>query len=261
MKKILLVISLIASGLAVNAQSFNIGLGGGIYSTWLVNKNVSDQGDDLDFAVTFGGQIGPNMNYYFNDKIGLSLGLLFTGHNQKYTGDLSPTESFEAKTKLRYLDIPFLVRFGGGGKGAYFEFGPQMSILLSASEDLESTPANSYLFLDHEGKDVKKNFSSSGFAAMMGFGVDIDASEQITVTTGLRLGYGFTDATQEYTQPEAEILYFADQLALSSYYAHIDDDSNFKYKSTNRAFGGLFLSVTYKIPAGGSKSTAVPDTK
>src|SRR3954468_4307875 len=122
MKKIFLGLALIFAGFAVNAQQqFNIGLGGGIYSTWLVNKNVSDQGDDLDFAVTFSGQIGINASYYFNDKLALSSGLLFSGHHQKYQGEFKAggtiISSYEAKAKLSYLDIPLLLRFGGGAKG------------------------------------------------------------------------------------------------------------------------------------------------
>ena len=134
MKKIFLGLALIATGFSVNAQKqFNIGLGGGIYSTWLVNKNVSDQGDNLDFAVTFSPQIGVNASYYFNEKLGLSTGLLFSGHSQKYQGEFkfgtTILATYEAKAKLSYLDIPLLLRFGGGKNGAYFEFGLSLVFL------------------------------------------------------------------------------------------------------------------------------------
>jgi hypothetical protein len=268
MKKIFLGLALIATGFSVNAQKqFNIGLGGGIYSTWLVNKNVSDQGDDLDFAVTFSPQIGVNASYYFNEKLGLSTGLLFSGNSQKYQGEIKDgsgkiLNSYEAKIKLSYLDVPLLLRFGGGKNGAYFEFGPQFGFLMGAKEEFESTPANSnFLFTDHTDKDVSDNLSGSNVAGVIGFGVDIDASENISITTGLRLGYGFTDVTKEYTDAEATALYLSDNLSFPSFWAHTDDDNNFKYKSTNRAFGGLFLAVMYKIPSGEKSSVPVPDTK
>ncbi len=261
MKKILLVISLAASGLVVNAQSFNIGLGGGIYSTWLTNKNVSDAGDELDFAVTFGGQIGLNTSYYFKDNLGLSLALLYTGHNQKYTGEYVQSGvdfSYTAKTKMRYLDIPLLLRMGGGGKGAYFEFGPQFTVLMSAKDDYTASVGGVETSLNDV--DVKSTMKGGGVAAILGFGVDIDASEVITVTSGLRLGYCFSDVTKEYTMDQLNDL---DVVAFPTANANAYDNSgNSKYKATNRAFGGLFLGVSYKIPMkGGSKGAPVPDTK
>lgn len=265
MKKIIFGLAFLAYGFAANAQGFNIGMGGGIYSTWLVNKNVSDQGDFLDFAVTFGGQIGVNGSYYFSDKMGVGFGFFFTGHNQKYTGDLGPEASYEAKTKLRYLDVPIMIRFGGGKGGAYFEMGPQFGFLMSAKEQIEFTPSEPTI--EYKDENVKDNLSGTNIAAVIGFGVDIDASESISVTTGLRLGYGFTDVTKKMTETEFESRAAMDELtgshtlSFASSGAHIDDDGNFKYKSTSRAFGGLFLSVNYKIPTGGSKGTPVPETK
>ena len=256
MKKITLVVVLIASTLIMNAQEFKVGMGGGIYSTWLVNKNVSDQGDDLDFAATFGGQIGLNMQYYFKDNLGLNFGLLFTGHNQKYTGDYgtTPSSGFEAKTKMRYLDIPFLLRMGGGAKGAYFEFGPQFGLLMSAQDEYTAEPTNPYL-PNWSGIDRKDDFKGSNIAFVLGFGVDIDASENVLITTGLRLGYGLGDVTKEYKEAEVELKSstFPPAIGASTYWAHIKQGDSggdtFKYASTARAFGGLFVSVLFKIPS------------
>lgn len=241
---------LVASAAVVNAQEFKIGMAGGIYSTWLVNKNVSDQGDDLDFAATFGGQLGVEAQYYFKDNFGLSFGLLYTGHNQKYTGDLGNNVSYDAKTKMRYLDIPILLRFGGGSKGAYFEFGPQFGMLMTAKDEYTTSPSSS---LDWKDKDRKDNFKGSNIAGILGFGVDIDASENVLITTGLRLGYGFTDVTKEYTLQEALALDATDNLGFSTGAAHIKQGDSggdkFEYSSTARAFGGLHIGVIFKIPS------------
>ncbi len=241
---------LTASVAVVNAQEFKIGMAGGIYSTWLVNKNVSDQGDDLDFAATFGGQLGVEAQYYFKDNFGLSFGLLYTGHNQKYTGDVGNNVSYDAKTKMRYLDIPILLRFGGGSKGAYFEFGPQFGMLMTAKDEYATSPSSP---LDYKDKDRKDNFKGSNIAGILGFGVDIDASENVLITTGLRLGYGFTDVTKEYTQTEAAILAASDNLGFSTAAAHIKQGDaggdQFEYASTARAFGGLHIGVIFKIPS------------
>lgn len=257
MKKVLTVLVLVAATGLARAQELKVGLGGGIYSTWLVNKNVSDQGDDLDFAATFGGQLGVEMQYYFKDNLGLSFGLLYTGHNQKYSGDYGNNVSYEAKTKLRYLDIPILLRMGGGSKGAYFEFGPQFGFLMSAKDEVKGSPANSNEFYDdYSDQNRKDNFKSSNMAFILGFGVDIDASENVIITTGLRLGYGFSDVTKEYSEAEAAILAAQGPngaIGFSTYNAHIKQNDSggdsFKYASTNRAFGGLHLGVLFKLPS------------
>jgi outer membrane protein W len=251
MKKHVMALCLVlAFAAVVNGQEFKIGMAGGIYSTWLVNTNVSDQGDDLDFAATFGGQLGVEAQYYFKDNLGISFGLLYTGHNQKYTGDLNNNASYEAKTKMRYLDIPILLRFGGGSKGAYFEFGPQIGMLMSAKDELTTSPSSP---LDWSDKDRKDNFKTSNLAGILGFGVDIDASENVLITTGLRLGYGINDVTKEYTQAEAAVLAAADNLGFSTAAAHIKQGDSggdkFEYAPTARAFGGLHLGVIFKIPS------------
>jgi hypothetical protein len=259
MKKLFFTIALLASLGLAHAQELKVGLGGGIYSTWLVNTHVSDQGDELDFAATFGGQLGLDLMYYFKDNLGLSFGLLYTGHNQKYTGEFDSNTSYEAKTKLRYLDIPVLLRMGGGSKGAYFEFGPQFGILMTAKDEVAGSPANSHPFYkDYSDQNRKDNFKTSNIAGILGFGVDIDASENVVITTGLRLGYGFTDVTKEYTEAEAAVL--ASQgtagvggVGFSTAMAHIKQNDNgteeFKYSPTSRAFGGLHIAILFKLPS------------
>lgn len=74
MRKLLLSIALIAGGITAGAQGLKVGLGGGVNSTWLLNKNVSDQGDAIDFASTMGGAFGLKAQYYFTEKNGFGNG-------------------------------------------------------------------------------------------------------------------------------------------------------------------------------------------
>lgn len=247
MKKMLVCVALIASAATVNAQKFKVGLGGAFNSTWLMNKNVFDAADNLDIDMTFGGNFGLKVQYYFNDKVGLELGVQKAGHNQKYTGDVSSTLTYDQKVKLRYMEVPLLLRLGGD-KGAYFEFGPQFSFLNKATETYELSTANP--LVDYSDKDIKNNLNSTNIGILVGFGVDIDASESFTITAGLRLGYGFSDVTKKYSEAEATALLFSDNLSKMSADAHTDDKGNFKYKATNRLFGGLELGVLYTIPTG-----------
>ncbi len=245
MKKALLTIAVAAAAFTAQAQDFRLGLGGGINTTWLANTNVSDAGDELDFAVTFGGSVGLEGIYSFSEKAGVSIGFLSSGHNQKYEGEISSgttTETWESKLKMRYLDIPILFRLTSAS-GTYFELGPQIGILTSAKEDGE----NSSGLVNYEDRDVKGSLNGTNVAAILGFGVDIEASENIIVTAGLRLGYGFTDVTKEYTLLELAALESADELANATSAAHFNDKDDFSYEATNRVFGGLHLGVSYKF--------------
>jgi opacity protein-like surface antigen len=245
MKKALLTVVVILAALSVQAQSFRIGVSGGVYSTWLMNKNVFDQDDRLDIASSFGGRFGIDAIYAFNDKAGLSVGFNFiSGHNQKYTGE-DKNYDYDYKTKLRYLDVPILFRLTSSG-GTYFEIGPQIGLLMSAEEDYENSisPSSNY-----SGQNVKDGFNSTNIAALIGFGVDIDVTENLYITTGIRLGYGFTDVTKEFSIDDDLDVELPNENAdyLTTISAHIDDDQQFNYEKTSRVFGGLHIGVSYKF--------------
>lgn len=248
MKKALLTVVVILAALSVQAQNVRVGLSGGVNSTWLMNKNVFDANDELDIAASFGGRFGIDAIYSFSEKAGISVGVNFLStHNQKYTGD-DGNNNFDGKVKLNYLDIPLLFRLTSTG-GTYFEIGPQFSFLSKAEEELESDIS----FLNYSGKDVKNSFNSTNVGLILGFGVDIDVTENIYITTGLRLGYGFSDVTKEYDSEAA--LPDAGPFGTNSfpnYWAHYEDagtenDSQFKYEKTSRVFGGLHIGVSYKF--------------
>lgn len=237
MKKLLFSVALVAMALTVNAQKFKIGLGGGFNSTWLMNKNVFDADDDLNVAMSFGGQFGLKTEYYFNDKLALELGIMRAGHNQKY--DLNDGND-QLTLKLRYLDVPLLLRLGGD-KGGYFEFGPQFSFLNSA-KDVDD---------DGDSHDVKGSLKGANIGLVIGFGVDVDLSEQFTLTAGMRLGYGFSDVTKKYSNA-IDMAQDMDDMSGATYWANFKDGTSgdFSYKATSRAYVGVHLGVLYTIPTG-----------
>lgn len=252
MKKALLTIAVVIAGLSVQAQNIRVGLTGGVNSTWLMNKNVFDANDGLDIAASFGGRFGLESIYSFNDKIGVSLGLNFISMNsQKYTGDKTGLDG-DLTTKLKYFDVPLLFRLTSGS-GTYFEIGPQFGFLGKAEETYKGNTVSTF---DYSDVDVKNAFESTNIALVFGFGVDIDVTENIFITTGLRLGYGFTDVTKEYAtglefladNPEALT---NNAIYLTSTAAQTDDNGDRNYEKTSRVFGGLNIGVSYKF--GGSK--------
>lgn len=233
MRKLLLSIALIAGGITAGAQGLKVGLGGGVNSTWLLNKNVSDQGDAIDFASTMGGAFGLKAQYFFNDKMGVEMDILYSGHNQKYKisdGD------FESKTKLSYIDIPVLFRYGGG-QGFYFEVGPQISILSGAKEDRD------FGIFNTDGRNVEHSFNNTNFGLVLGLGADIPVADFLTITAGVRFGYGFSDVTKEYSESLLN-----ETMSVSGLGAHYNADDEFDYKPTKRVFGGIHVGVLYNLP-------------
>ncbi len=253
MKRALLTVVILFAALSIQAQNVRLGLSGGVNSTWLMNKNVFDANDELDIAASFGGRLGIDAIYSFSDKIGVSVGFNFIStHNQKYTGE-SPNGDvkIEVKEKLKYFDIPLLFRLTSSS-GTYFEIGPQFGFLTKAEEDFEMTPSSPF-FPNYEGDEHDESYEKTNIAVILGFGVDIDVTENIYITTGLRLGYGLTDVTKEYSSEAA--LWAAesqDLISYPNYWAHYTDadtgnNSQFSYEKTSRVFGGLHLGVSYKF--------------
>lgn len=242
MKKISIALLLTLSIVAAKAQDFRIGAKGFFNSTWLFNNNISDAGDNIDYASTFGASFGVTSILYFNQNVGVSLDVLYASNNQKLEGKLLGTD-YESTVKVKYIDIPILLRMSSEG-GAYVEIGPQISLLAGAKEDFAFSP--SVPGLDYTDRDVKKYFNSIGLAPVLGFGVDVQASDNMFINIGLRFGYGVTDATKKLTEDELA----ADGTAgTASYFgasAHTDAQGNYNYHKTNRAFGGFSVGVIYK---------------
>ena len=182
--------------------------------TWLFNKNVSDAGDELDYASSFGGQIGVHAMYSFKEKLGLSVDILSNTVNQKYDGDAV----FVDQVQIKYVSIPVLLKFMGE-KGPYFEVGPEFSFrgkVKAAVLDGDLEEVDSDI--------VDEGYNKSNISAVIGFGVDIKASEQIAITAGLRFAWGVSDVTKE-------------------------PDGVDGYEPTNTAVGGLHLGVSYIFPS------------
>jgi len=242
MKK-LLIASLILITVAASAQDFRIGVKGTFYSTWLFNNNVSDQGSMVDYAATFGAGFGLTSQYFFNENIGLSIDVLYSSNNQKLEGDLATDLTYESHTKVKYIDLPVLLKISSEG-GAYVEFGPQVSFLAGAKEDFKSSPS---LPADYSDRDVKQFFSGFGVAPVLGFGVDIQASDNWLVNIGLRFGYGVNDATIKFSEEKLNDVP-ADEGSWFAGWAHYNADTppKYSYQKTNRAFGGFTLGIVYK---------------
>jgi len=234
-------------------EGIRLGAKGSFYSNWLFNKNVSDQNASLDYASSFGPSFGIQAIFMFKETYGLSAEIIYANQKQKYDGYLGfEDNTFTNELTLNYLDIPVLFRVSST-KGPYFEIGPQFSLLMGAKETLEYDQSISSLF-NYSDKDVKDDFAGFGVAGILGFGIDIKLTDMINLTTGLRFGYMFTDATTEYSENEIDALSDKKALSAGSFFAHYNADhsladprNKLDYKKSNRAFGGLQLGIQFLL--------------
>jgi hypothetical protein len=236
--KTLLLIAFLSLAISSSAQKAEIGLSGGIGTTWLMNKNVFDYGDKLDPVVSVGGNYGIAATFYFTEKVGLGIELNNSIMNQKYKGVVGTT-SFDSKTKLTYLDFPLLLKLKSGKSGFYFEIGPKLSYLASASEDYNTSISVITL---NSGGGVKSDFNATVISGVVGVGGRINIVDALTLSFGLRLAGGITDATKEYSLSNLSA-----NTSVSGSAANVAADGSLDYKRTTLASGGLQIGVLYRI--------------
>jgi hypothetical protein len=166
-------------GFQLEAQGKSI-----ISSTWLLNNNISDKGDEQDYAPGWGTTYGVGINGYFK-SVGLGVEILGGTYKGAYKGIILGTD-YTSEVQLKQFQIPILLKLRGES-GGYFEIGPQFNVISSATYKREG-------FLN-ETKDVKSTYQNYT-SVVMGFGANVQLSKSIPLglMMGMRLNYGFTDA-------------------------------------------------------------------
>lgn len=188
MKKIVLGITCLLFISQSQAQKFGFQLEGQgksiISSTWLFNNNISDKGDEQDYAPGWGTTFGIGINGYFN-SVGLGVEILGGTHKGAYKGIILGTD-YTSEVQLKQFQIPILLKLRGES-GGYFEIGPQFNIISSARYTRDG--------LVNETKDVKSSYQNYT-SVVMGFGANVQLSKSIPLglIMGMRLNYGFADA-------------------------------------------------------------------
>ena len=246
MKKILAIAVIMITSLssAQAQEGIRLGAKGSFFSTWLFNKNVSDRNASLDYASSFSPTFGVQAIFMLKETYGISAEVIYASQKQKYDGYFGNEDNtFTNEINLSYIDIPILFRVSSP-KGPFFVVGPQVSLLMGAKETFE---LDNSTILNYSDKDVKDDFAGFGVAGVLGFGIDIKLTDMINLTTGLRFGYMFTDATTEYSEDEFTAASTLEELSNVSGVAHTDTEDKFSYQKSNRAFGGLQIGIQFML--------------
>jgi hypothetical protein len=237
MKKTFLFIALIIATSNLFAQkkggsnsgaSISVGAMGIGKNTWLFNKNVlDDKNSSQEMEASFGSSFGLNMSIYFTENVGIGLDVLYATHSQKFNGitdDITKTP-YRSKFRLSSLDIPLYLRLSTNG-GAFFELGSYFSVITNAQ--YTSDTEGIYQAIIPSSYDAKTNTTAFNIAPLLGFGIDINLTDYLILTPGLRFSYGLSNLQgvdgrgnpiENYPAPE----------------------------KTNSLSGGLQLGIVYRI--------------
>lgn len=212
-----------------SAQIIQIHLGAtsAINATYVLDKGLSEDPRYNSTATYQFAPIGFNFGVDFGRKFGLSLEGIKSKQGQIYDLiDAAEKIKGQRKISLDYLQVPMLFRFmSGGNAGARgnFNIGPQLSFLTDARESIQ---ADAGIYQMPEGVDftsiqsefptavdkgdgtyelpanvpskdilTKKanDFNNTEFSIAGAFGLDIDLSKHLYLTTQVRATYSLTD--------------------------------------------------------------------
>jgi hypothetical protein len=229
MKRLVVIFLALCSFYHASAQIVQVHLGATTAgnATFVLDKGLSeDPRYNSTYTYNF-APIGFNFGVDLGRKFGLSLEGIKAKQGQIYQLiDIAEKVKGERKIDLSYIHLPFLLKFMSGGNAgarANFNIGPQLSLLTDAREYVE---AQAGIYKIPDGMDftgvqeefptainkgdgtyeipadmpsrdllTKKanDFKNSEFAIAAAFGLDIDLSKHLYLTTQVRANYSLTD--------------------------------------------------------------------
>jgi len=227
-KLIALALICYAFTVSLKAQQIHLGVTTAVNATFVLDEGLSEYPRyNAKYTYNF-APIGFNFGIDLGRKFGISLESILSKQGQVYEIlDAAEQIKGERKIDLSYVNIPLLFRFMSGGNAgtrANFNIGPQLSILTDAVESV-SAEAGTYTIPDGvspesvlndfptaqingdgtysipEGspslKDIMtkeaNDFDNTEFQIAAAFGLDIDLSKHLFLTTQIRANYSLTD--------------------------------------------------------------------
>lgn len=237
MKKYIAIALFSVGMLTASAQhkqsAFEIQGKGIIKSTWVMNKNISDLGDEQNYAAAWGHSYGIGLNYYFQG-IGPGIGLDFQmgKHKGGYAGTFNDSASTKYTSNIQFNTMNIALMFKVKSEyGAYLEVGPQITLLSNPTYTFKSDGDSETLTDGNTDGYISKHYASNYIGLVFGFGINIDLVDKLSLHTGLRLESSLTDVK-----------------GLDALANDLNDATIYKEKNSTYAFaGGLLIGLTYII--------------
>jgi hypothetical protein len=153
--------------------------------SFVLNDDDFAAGEELNYEVTYGSNLGLTVGYNFSEKVGITTGLGLAFINQNYVTDFSGInrdDQFRSARRTTYLRVPLMVRIGGdptAPSSAFFRFGPHLDILTGAI-GYDRDNDNSINFRD---EDYEEAFNNS----VIGLTMEVGGRIRITDVVGVLL--------------------------------------------------------------------------
>lgn len=197
-----------------------------VNATYVLDKGLSEDPRYNSTATYQWAPIGFNFGVDLGRKFGLSLEGIKSKQGQIYEMiDAYEKVKGQRTISLDYLQLPMMLRFMSGGNAgtrANFNLGPQLSLLTNARETIEAQAGDysipegmdfasiqqefpqatdngdgTYSIPDMPSTDLltkeANDFKNTEFAIAGAFGLDIDLSKHLYLTTQIRATYSLTD--------------------------------------------------------------------
>ncbi|NJM24843.1 MAG: PorT family protein [Bacteroidia bacterium] len=207
---------------SLHAQQIHVGLTTAANATFVLDKGLSED-PRYNSTYTFNmAPIGFNFGVDLGRTFGLSLESIMSKQGQIYEIiDAAKQVKGERKIDLNYLQIPLLMKFMSGGTGgarANFNLGPQLNILTKAVESMQYDAGTyqipndpdfqlpegasdngdgTYSTPEFSPTDIytkeANDFKNTEFSIAAAFGLDIDLSRHLMLTTQIRANYSPSD--------------------------------------------------------------------
>jgi len=244
MKKLIVIASglLVLLSLNVNAQKGKeliFGVGGALNSVWIMNQNFYGE-PEVDYAPKMGYATSFILGYNFDENMSIMTELQYSLQGQKYDGKQNlvggDTYNVERDINLRYFNIPLFFKYSFGTTQTKFRFlaGPQFGFLMEATQDyLRDDTKIGTVAQDLNGKsfvtdasNITDRFESMDISLVLDVGADIHFSDQFFLSAGGRINYGLKDINA------------ADYRI---------NDLDGEYNPSHNFWGGLYISINYKL--------------
>jgi opacity protein-like surface antigen len=246
MKKIFLIafsLSLLFSGAyAQKGKEIVLGVGGGVTSVWIVNQSFYGE-PEVDYAPKMGYAASINLGYNFNKSISVMTELQYSLQGQKYDGKQNmggTSYNVERNINLGYFNIPLLFKYAFGSGGTKFRFlvGPQVGILMDASQEyLRNDKKIGSIATDQKNKpfvtddnEITDRFEKTDFSLVVDIGADIHLSDLFFISAGIRGNYGLSEINAE---------------------PYRINNLDGEYLPSNNLWGGVYVGICYKLDVQG----------
>ena len=226
-----LIIPVILITCSVAKGQIHLGVTTAYNATFVLDKGLSED-PRYNSTYTYNwAPVGVSFGVDIGKKFGLQLETIKSAQGQIYNViNTAKQIAGTRKIDVEYINIPLMMKFMGSGDAGVrgnFNFGPQLSILSKGIETLQTSKGNFQIPTGVDFATIKNDypqaidkgngtydlpndvpttpllqkelddFKKTEFQLAAAFGLDIDLSKHLFLTTQVRANYSFTDMRNE----------------------------------------------------------------